>query len=133
MSGQEYVRAARNPMILIDPWSARTFDHDDFSALVSHLTQATGIMADTVQVRQGYNYGGPLPEDWVWITFILDEALAATVGSIVTAVTAWGGHWLRKTMHSRRQGSAAGLKATIYGPNGETLAVVEVPPSKERE
>jgi hypothetical protein len=118
--------AIHRPGVLVAPASPRTFDHDDFEALVRELNKETGLMADAVQIRVGYLYGDVWPPGFTWINVILDKATTAAIGAVVAAITSWGRDWIRKAR--KRNPDAEPIKAIIYGPDGEILRELEVPP-----
>ncbi len=129
MSDREFIEAEFRASVLVRPASPYAFDHDDFSELVLDLVRESGLMADAVDIRLGYRYGDAGVPGWTWVTFILDEAGRAVVGSIVTAITHWGRKWIKKARE--RDPDAEPIKAIIYGPDGEVLTEVEVPPESE--
>lgn len=128
-SDPEGVEAAPRPAVLVAPASPYSFDHEDFRSLVFEVITETDLMADAVQIRLGYLYGDAWPPDWTWVNFILDEAAAAAIGGVVAAIGAWGRGWIKRA----RQGDpdAKPIKAVIYGPNGDILREVEVPPDDD--
>jgi len=128
-SAREAVQAAHHPAVLVTPASPYSFDHEDFRSLVWEVTSETGLMADAIDIRLGYLYGDAWPPDWTWVNFILDEAAAAAVGGVITAIGAWGRRWIRRARE--RDPDAKPIKAVIYGPDGQLLREVEVPPDDD--
>jgi hypothetical protein len=124
----EALEAARRPGVVVSPSSPYPFDHDDFAALVWELINETELMADAVEFRLAYLYGDAGPPGWTWIDVILDKSASAAVDAIVRALVVWGRDWIRKAR--KRDAEAAPIKAVIYGPQGEVLREVEVPPEE---
>src|SRR5688500_27352 len=89
-----------HPPILVAPASPRTFDHDDFSALVWELFERTDFQTHEIQVQVGYFYGDAWPPGWTWINVVLDEASRTAIDAVAAAVVAWGTNWIRKRWKS---------------------------------
>lgn len=83
-------------------------------------------LRDAVQIRVGYLYGDYWPPGFTWINVILDKATTAAIGAVVAAITSWGRDWIKKARE--RNPDAEPIKAIIYGPDGEILRELEVPP-----
>jgi hypothetical protein len=120
------VEATRLVAIVIRPEQMEQFDHDDLADLVFDLCRSTDIPADHIDVRLTYLIGdAPAPgwEGWTTVTFVLDEAGRAALGSAIDAAVHWARGWLGKGRGE--EGMGVGLRF-IYGPTGEVLKKVKV-------